>query len=202
MHNNQFKLILASQSPRRRELLGWTFIPFTIVPSTIEEIVSSSNPLDVVTMLAKQKASDIFSSYPNDMILGADTIVVSEGEILGKPKNVDDARKMLLRLSGKTHEVYTGVCLLFQNEEKTFFAKTQVTFREIASDLLEFYLKTEESLDKAGAYGIQGASLGFIEKINGSYSNVVGLPVDLVLEKIEEILFPLYGNNWRLCFQK
>src|SRR5690606_17210525 len=123
MHNNQFKLILASQSPRRRELLGWTFIPFTIVPSTIEEIVSSSNPLDVVTMLAKQKASDIFSSYPNDMILGADTIVVSEGEILGKPKNVDDARKMLLRLSGKTHEVYTGVCLLFQNEEKTFFAK-------------------------------------------------------------------------------
>lgn len=202
MQIDQFKLILASQSPRRRELLAWTFIPFSVIPSTIEEVVSSSDPLTVVKELAYQKATDIFSKHTGDMVLGADTIVVNEKEILGKPKNIDEARVMLQTLSGKTHEVYTGVCLLFKNEKMSFFSKTQVTFRDIASDLLEFYLKTGESLDKAGAYGIQGASLGFIQKIDGSYSNVVGLPVDLVLEKIEEILFPIYGDNWRLCFQK
>lgn len=201
MQIDKFKLILASQSPRRKELLQWTFLPFKIIPSGIDEVMNSSDPIKVVEDLAFQKASDIFNSYPKDMVIGADTIVVNEGKILGKPKDVNEARKMLLSLSGKGHDVYTGVAILFKDHKIIFHAHTKVIFKKIPEDLLELYLATQESLDKAGAYGIQGAALGFIERVEGSYSNVVGLPVDLVLEKIQELLIEKYKESWRLCFQ-
>lgn len=201
MQIDKFKLILASQSPRRKELLQWTFLPFKIIPSGIDEVMTSSDPIKVVEDLAFQKASDIFNSYPKDMVIGADTIVVNEGKILGKPKDVNEARKMLLSLSGKGHDVYTGVAILFKDHKIIFHAHTKVIFKKIPEDLLELYLATQESLDKAGAYGIQGAALGFIERVEGSYSNVVGLPVDLVLEKIQEVLIEKYKESWRLCFQ-
>lgn len=118
--------------------------------------------------------------------------MVLDGEIINKPANVDEARKILKKLSGKTHEVYTGVSFIFKTENKiikhTFFDKTLVTFCSIDHDLLELYLKTGESLDKAGAYGIQGRALGFIEKLDGSYSNVVGFPLDKVLLNLKSIL--------------
>ena len=197
---NKFQLILASASPRRRELLGWTFLPFKIIPSEIEEVIESDIPTEVVESLAKQKAFDIWTKYPDAMVIGADTIVVNEGKILGKPHTKEVARQMLSELSGKSHDVYTGICILWQKEEILFHVHTKVNFLPISEDIMEFYLNTNESLDKAGAYGIQGAALSFIDSIEGSYSNVVGLPVDKVLEKIKTLLMNKIGKSWRECF--
>lgn len=201
---NKFQLILGSQSPRRKELLQWTFIPFKIVTSDIEEVSDKTDVAELVQDLAYQKAKHVYdkviSDYNNPVVLGADTIVVLGDEVLGKPKDREEAQNTLLKLMGKSHDVLTGVCLFHQGGVETFYDKTKVYFDEISDELLELYLDTGESMDKAGSYGIQGAALGFIGRLEGSYSNVVGLPVNLVLKKIKSAL-ELNEKNWRSQFE-
>ena len=202
---NKYQLILGSQSPRRQELLKAIFIPFKIRPSKIEEISYEKKPYAIVEDLAAQKAQAVFSDSKEDnpLVIGSDTIVVFQNEILGKPANVEEAKKTLEKLSGNTHEVLTGVSLKSKNQVKNFHVKTEVSFREISEDLMEFYLQTGESLDKAGAYGIQEHSFGFIGEIKGSYSNVVGLPVDSLLIQLKNFVEQEQGKDisWRELFE-
>lgn len=201
--SNTYHLVLASQSPRRKELLQDCYLPFSIEPSHNDEITKELTPQKIVEDLAKQKAYDVWSStkVKSPFILAADTIVVFENKVLGKPKDREDAAKILMSLSGRTHTVFTGVYLKTQKQEKVFSIATDVTFAHISKDLLHHYLDTEDSLDKAGAYGIQKFSQGFIKEISGSYSNVVGLPVYHVLEEIKNF-FPDKKENgeWRKYF--
>lgn len=202
---NKYKLILGSQSPRRKELLQWTYLPFEIVTCEKEEISDESEVGDLVKDLADQKAQCVFSKvkdrYSNPVVIGADTIVVLNNDIMGKPKDRSEAKEMLLKLKGKTHRVLTGVSIVHLNGVVTFYDETSVSFDNISEDLLELYLDTGESMDKAGAYGIQGAALGFIGKLEGSYSNVVGLPVNLVLSKLQTALNLDGKVNWREQFE-
>lgn len=202
---NKFQLVLGSQSPRRKELLQWIYLPFKIITSDIEEISAESEVADLVQDLADQKAQAVFDSikntYSNPVVIGADTIVVLENQVMGKPKDRLDAKKMLQQLMGKTHRVLTGVSIVHLGGKNTFYDETLVSFDEINDELLELYLDTEESLDKAGAYGIQGAALGFIHKVEGSYSNVVGLPVNLVLKELKSTLNLEEKINWRDQFE-
>jgi septum formation protein len=190
----KYNLYLASNSPRRKELLQWSYLPFQVEVSGIDENSRFTEPHEYVMDLAFQKAQNVFHklNLDNAFVIGADTTVVLDGEIINKPANQDEARKILKKLSAKTHTVYTGVSFIFKNEKGTithnFFDKTYVTFSHINDDLLELYLNTGESLDKAGAYGIQGRALGFIEKLDGSYSNVVGFPLDKVIFNLKSIL--------------
>lgn len=204
MEMSNYQLVLGSGSPRRKELLAALYLPFTIKVSDIDEITEATKPDDVVKDLALLKGRDILSLYgqKSDIILAADTIVVLDDKILGKPQDVDDAREMLKSLSGKTHSVLTGVALLSHETEVCFYEESQVTFREISDDLLELYLATGESLDKAGAYGIQSKALAFIEKLDGSYSNVVGLPLDRVLIELKKFIGVENDTNtkWRELF--
>lgn len=190
------KIILASQSPRRRELLTQIGLEYEVCPSTVEEIVTETNPVDIVKSLSLQKAMDVeekkMAECPTEalLVIGADTIVVYDNKILGKPKNEDDAVAMLTMLQGKTHSVYTGVTLIFvQNgveEVESFAEETQVTMYPMTQEEILWYVGTKEPMDKAGAYGIQGYCARFIEKIHGDYNNVVGLPVGRIYQMIRE----------------
>jgi septum formation protein len=207
LSKKKFSLILGSQSPRRKELLSWINIPFTIATADLDEISHETQPSDVAIDLASQKAHAVFekiqSSYSSPFVISSDTIVVLDGKIYGKPKDKEDARLILSELSGQVHQVITGVSFLFIDSdsgklrEHLFFDTTEVTFSEITPDLMDSYIATGDSLDKAGAYGIQGPSLTFISKVNGSYSNVVGFPLDKVVNELKIIL----GNNWRSHFK-
>ena len=203
MEKIKYKLILGSQSPRRKELLRASFINFDIITSNIEEISHKEEISEIVMDLANQKASAVLDKcrgeYENPLVLGSDTIVVIENEILGKPKSRSEAREMLLKLSGKKHKVLTGVSLVSLNKTIQFFDETIVEFEDITEDLMELYLDTEESMDKAGAYGIQAFALAFIKRVEGSYSSVVGLPVNLVIQKLKE--FNMGNTNWRDSFE-
>ncbi len=212
MQNKKVQFILGSASPRRKELLQWTYIPFQILTSDFEEHSEEPIITDFVMDLASQKARDVLSKisklnkYSCPMVLGSDTIVSIDDQVLGKPKSREQARDMLKMLESREHKVFTGVCINFNNNEYKFFDETTVMFSKITDDLMELYLDTGESMDKAGAYGIQGAALGFIEKVSGSYSNVVGLPVNLVLEHIKKILnenkiCDVTDENWRAVFE-
>lgn len=202
---NKFQLILGSQSPRRKELLQWIYVPFKIITSDIEEVSDVSEVTDLVQDLADQKAQSVFESikeeYSNPVVIGADTIVVLGNQVMGKPKDRAEAKQMLQKLMGKTHRVLTGVSIIHLDGKNTFYDETQVSFEEINDELLELYLDTGESLDKAGSYGIQGAALGFIHKVEGSYSNVVGLPVNLVLKELKSTLNLEGKTNWREQFE-
>lgn len=210
MPNHSCQLILGSASPRRKELLNWTWLPFKVVVSDAEEVCSATDPEEYVVELAKLKARDVFekcqSSCDFPIIVGSDTVVVSEGKVLEKPKSKDHAREMLQSLSGKRHHVYTAVAIVHPQGESAFFERTEVEFDEIDPDLLELYLGTGESMDKAGSYGIQGAALAFIGSVSGSYSNVVGLPVNKTLHKLKETVLSIWpeltDENWRSCFDK
>lgn len=190
MQCDSIKLILASASPRRKELIKGCFLNYEVQAADIDEDLPYDSPVELVEKLSKLKAKAVLEerSDENVLVIGSDTIVVLEDQVLGKPKNKDEAREMLKLLSGKTHEVLTGVALLSLDKEIVFYEKTSVKFTAISEDLLELYLDTGESLDKAGAYGIQGNALSFIEKVNGSYSNVVGLPVDRLLVEIKNFV--------------
>ena len=204
MQKTSFQLILGSASPRRKELLERTFLPFNIITSDAPEVSDKTQPAEYVEDLAKLKARDVFSKLPaNSIVLGSDTVVSSEGRILEKPKDVNHAREVLKSLSGKAHEVYTGVCLVTKDKERVYSIKTSVRFADIPDDLLELYLKTGDSLDKAGAYGIQGMGLCFIDSIDGSYSNVVGLPLSHTLREIESLVKEVNPEieDWRSCFE-
>ncbi len=181
---NNMKLILASASPRRRELLGRLGLDFAVCPSDAEEKITKTEPAEVVMELAAQKAMAVaatFEKEENLLFLGADTIVVQAGAILGKPKDEEVAFRMLTALSGATLQVYTGVCLLERCKEAErshcFFEKTDVTFYPMTEEEIWAYIETKDPFDKAGAYGIQGPCGKHIAAIKGDYNNVVGLRI-------------------------
>jgi septum formation protein len=179
------KLILASKSPRRSDLLEKAGLTFSIVPSDFDESsVAMSDPESYVKRLARSKAIDISKKYPDSWVLGADTIVLIDDSILGKPGSKDEARSMLKQLSGKTHQVITGYCLCCQtkNDIISETVKTDVRFKTLSDSEIEWYIQTGEPFDKAGAYAIQGIGTFLVKSINGSYANVVGLPVCEVIE--------------------
>ncbi|MBT8356532.1 MAG: septum formation inhibitor Maf [Desulfobacterales bacterium] len=178
-------LILASSSPRRKYLLKQAGLDFTVIPSNFDEnSVSLTTPETYVKVLAEAKATDVSVSYPDSWIIGADTIVVIDGKILGKPDSKDHARTMLKSLSGKTHQVYTGYCICCSGKERSFSntVKTDVLFKKLSDNEIEWYINTPEPFDKAGAYAIQGLGTFIVRSIKGSYTNVVGLPVCEVIE--------------------
>lgn len=174
-------LILASSSPRRAELLRAAGIPFEIMPVQVDEsVLRLEPPGDHVRRLAREKADRVFETNPTAVVLAADTIVHVGGEIMGKPRNPDDAERMLRLLSGREHEVLTGVAIVARRGTAVEVARTRVWFTPLTESEIAEYVATGEPLDKAGAYGIQGLGSRFVDRIQGSYSNVVGLPVALV----------------------
>jgi septum formation protein len=171
-------LILASASPRREELLRLIAPDFEIVPADTDEALPLGIlPDEAVRLLAVRKARAVFAKRPHDVVIGADTVVVVDGAILGKPEDAAGAVRMLLRLSGRTHTVKTGVCVLAPGLEHVFVESTDVEFAEITQDEAKAYAATGEPLDKAGAYAIQGGAAKFALRISGDYSNIVGLPL-------------------------
>ena len=174
------QFILASASPRRKELLNRLELPFEIIPSSVEENYSNGMaPPEMAKRWALEKARDVAAAHPETIVVGADTIVVLEGNILGKPKDSSEAAVMLRKLSNKSHTVHTGVALVQKSNEAviSFVESTEVTFFELDETLISSYVATGSPLDKAGAYGIQDGSACFVEKVNGCYHNVVGFPV-------------------------
>lgn len=170
-------LILASKSPRRKELLSLITTDFEIIPATGEENADPALSPDIfVQELAKQKALEIAASHPDDVIIGADTVVAAKGEILGKPKDKNDAYRMLAMLSGTSHSVFTGVAVVKNGEIHSFTEETRVKFFPLSEKEIENYIASGEPFDKAGAYGIQDAGALLVEGIDGDYYNVMGLP--------------------------
>jgi septum formation protein len=179
------KIILASQSPRRRYLLERAGLEFAVIPSRLDEAsVNAETADDYVRELAQAKAMDIARMHPDSWIIGADTVVVAEGRILGKPDSTAQARDMLRRLSGRMHQVLTGYCICRLTGNRLFsdVVRTDVLFKTLTDDEIEWYIRTGEPFDKAGAYAIQGIGTFLVKRINGSYTNVVGLPVCEVVE--------------------
>ena len=174
-------LILASASPRRAELLRNAGIAFSVDPAHVpEQPLENEPPQDYAKRLAREKARAVLARHPQDAVLGADTIVVIGGRVLEKPLDTDDAARMLRALSGRTHEVITGVCLAAAGFERTQAESTRVTFAELSDQEIAGYVATGEPMDKAGAYAIQGIASRWAVRIEGCYFNVVGLPVPLV----------------------
>jgi septum formation protein len=178
--------ILASASPRRKELLSQILDNFDVIPAKGEEKVNVSLfPEDIASALAEQKSDEIFKLFPSSVVIGCDTIVVFGGEILGKPKNKEDAAATLKNLSGKTHYVITGVCIQNKHKKLVKYEKTEVRFNVLSDDFIKIYVDSGSPLDKAGSYGIQDE--GIVNSYFGSYTNVVGLPVTLVKKMLEEL---------------
>lgn len=183
-----YRYILASASPRRSELLAQVGMKFEVIKSDLEEVVTSNEPEQVVIELSKQKAQDVYSglkSIDNTVVIGADTIVFSEGSILGKPRDEKDAFEMIRSLSGKSHYVYTGVTLIIDGSAVSFAEKTRVDVYPMADKEILEYIKSGEPMDKAGAYGIQGLFAAYIKGIEGDYNNVVGLPVGRICQELK-----------------
>lgn len=183
------KVILASASPRRKELLQEIIKEFTVCPSSFDESSVNAHlpPRKLVKELAKGKALAVYFSGNTDaVVLGSDTVVALKNKVLGKPKTQEEAREMLTALSGKTHAVYTGVCVIAQGKIRTRACKTLVKFNDLSPSFIEEYIKSGSPMDKAGAYGIQDG--GLVKKIRGSYTNVVGLPVELVKKMMKGVL--------------
>lgn len=178
------ELILASASPRRRELLA-EIAKFTVEPSRFEEKAEGLSAEQTAAYFAEGKAKEVLSRFPNALVLGADTVVSLDGSILGKPKSREHAAEMLRALSGRTHEVVTGVCLTGRGFCKTRAVKTRVEFYPLGEELIARYVNSGLPMDKAGAYGIQDG-YPLVKAYLGSYTNVVGLPVDEVRQLIHE----------------
>lgn len=172
-------IVLASKSPRRQQLLKQITEDFIIdVSDVIEKIPSNCKKQTVPIHLAKQKAVDVFKRHEDDIVIGADTIVLVNDEILGKPKDKDDVKRMITMLNDNTHEVITGVCIKTKEYCKTFKVVTKVTFKKMSEEEINDYCKLDSVYDKAGAYAIQEDAGKYIESIEGDYNNVVGFPVD------------------------
>ncbi len=184
-------LILASKSPRRSRILSSVGYDFSIIPSEFDESrVSLDNPRRGIETISFEKANQVFSTLPpvtklGSVVLGADTIVVSDGKVLLKPTDEKNAKEMLTNLSGKKHQVYTSVSLVSASMTETFTEKTDVYFYELTEQQIDDYIATREPMDKAGAYGIQGIGSLLVEKIHGDYFNVVGLPIARVARSLE-----------------
>ena len=186
-------LILASNSPRRKELLSLITTDFTVRSADVDETLPEGiSPENAVVCLSELKAKAVYNGV--DTVLGADTVVVLDGEILGKPRDDDEAYSMLRALSGRKHLVYTGVTILNPKKSNSFFRETEVYFNELSDEEIWDYIRTGECRDKAGAYGIQGYGSRFVSKINGDYFNVVGLPVSSVYRSLRDIR-RLVDNN-------
>jgi septum formation protein len=180
--------VLASSSPRRQELLKLLLADFEVVPSDVDEsIVTAEQPETMVARLAREKALAVQQRRRSACIVSADTVVVCEEEILGKPASHEQARSMLRKLSGKTHQVLTGVCLLHEDTFLVECSTTDVTFCRLTEQEIENYLKTGEPFDKAGAYAIQGLGARFVERIDGCHFNVVGLPVSRLYQMMKRL---------------
>ena len=182
-------IILASASPRRQELLSIICDNFKIEPSDVDETVDKSVPIESIPeMLALKKAEHIHrNNHYNDIVVGCDTGVFLDDKVLGKPADKSDAFRMLKSLSGRTHKVITGCAILYKHEVITFSQVTKVTFYELSDNEINGYISTNEPMDKAGAYGIQGKGSVLVKEIHGDYFNVVGLPVSLLNKKLKEL---------------
>ena len=181
---NSSTLILASASPRRAELLRAAGLTFAIRPADVDESVRAGElPREYVLRLAREKAHAVVRA-PGELVLAADTTVVVDEEILAKPEDAADATRMLRLLAGRSHEVLTGVCLAQSDQSDARVATTIVEFAPMTDDEIAWYVASGEPMDKAGAYGIQGRASRFVVRLNGSYTNVVGLPVALVHEML------------------
>lgn len=184
------KIILASASPRRRQLLKQIGLSFRVIPSLVDEdSINCRDPLANVQAIALHKARDVAARVKEGIVIGADTQVIADGEVLGKPKDEADAARMISKLSGKTHRVITGVALVNVETlfEETWAETTSVTFRELSEDEKTAYVESGEPMGKAGAYGIQGRAAAFVERIEGCYFNVVGLPLAKLAQKLRKL---------------
>ena len=186
------KLILASASPRRKELLGKVGMEFEIIPAKGEEVITKSLPWEVVEELSYQKAKEIADLQDEDcIIIGSDTIVAKDEKIMGKPKNEEDAFSMLSEIAGNVHQVYTGVTLIRTGKNPkviTFSEKTDVYLYPMSAEEINAYIATKDPMDKAGAYGIQGDFAIHVKGIEGDYYNVVGLPIGKVYQELKQLL--------------
>lgn len=207
----EYQLILASSSPRRRDFLEKMGLSFTIVKPDIDESrLDGENPDIYVQRMAREKAEVIAQAYPQSVVLAADTIVVCRDEILGKPRNREDAKRILRTLSGKTHEVLTAVAIRLRDSlsnghaelilGQDLLVKTRVTFAPLTEELIDTYVASGECDDKSGAYAVQGVGAMFIEKVEGSVSSVVGLPVCQVRDMLSKFGFypqTVNANQWK-----
>ncbi|ASA77876.1 Maf-like protein [Thermococcus sp. 5-4] len=180
-------LVLASASPRRREILARFIREFEVIPSRASEECDLENPAEYALELARRKAREVYGRV-GGTVIGADTVVSIDGHILGKPGSKEEAFEMLRLLSGKVHRVTTGYCIIHEGMEISGVVITEVKFRELDDDIIETYIETGEPMDKAGAYGIQGKAGLFVEWIRGDYYNVVGFPLEIVW-KLRELGF-------------
>ena len=187
------KIILASKSPRRKEILETMGVEFEIDVADVDESVDESlSPLEAVCEISKRKAKAVSQRHTGEkIIISADTVVVIDGRIIGKPKDKEDAFNILKGLSGKTHEVYTGFTIFGNGKSKTDYEVTKVHFKELCDEDIKRYIETGEPMDKAGAYGIQQKGNLFVEYIHGDYYNVVGFPISKICVTIKE----LFGIN-------
>lgn len=185
IYNVTMELILASNSPRRRELLSKLNYAFSVIPSVGEETSTAKLPVDIAKELANRKALEVFKTHPDAVVIGCDTVVELDGQLLGKPKDVADAKQMLTALSGKTHLVHTGVCIVHKLGVWLFADTTEVVFDNLSDKQIDDYIATGSPMDKAGAYGIQDS--GFVSHIVGSYDNVVGFPTERVAVILQTI---------------
>lgn len=185
------KIVLASASPRRLELLRQIGIEPEVIASHVEEKVTSDEPAQVVMELSKQKAEDVAAKEkPGTLVIGSDTVVAADGKILGKPKSHEEAEQMIRSLAGKTHQVYTGVCVVVRGETDqvlSFYDETEVEVYPMAEDEIKAYAAMEEPMDKAGAYAVQGYFARYIKGIRGSYANVMGLPVSRLYQEMKKL---------------
>ena len=188
------KIILASGSQRRKELLLQIGIVPEIIVSHVEEKITSDVPAEVVMSLAEQKAVDVAKEMPEGtVILGSDTVVAADGKILGKPKSHEEAYEMIRRLAGRSHQVYTGVCLVKKGPEGeadtvvSFYDETDVNVSPMTEKEIREYADSEEPMDKAGSYAVQGFFARYIDGLKGSYANVMGLPVHLVYQELKKL---------------
>ncbi len=187
-------IVLASASPRRSELLKQIGLEFRVCVSNAEEVIHHKEPSEVVKELSVQKAAAVYELLLGrqeacDLIIGADTVVACDGKILGKPETKEDAVGMLRLLQGRSHEVYTGVCLIHgrTGARKSFFEETKVVFCPMTEEEITEYVNTKDCMDKAGSYGIQGFCARYIKGIEGDYNNVVGLPVCRLYQEIKSM---------------
>ena len=181
-------VILASQSPRRRELLEKCSIPFQVDAADIDETIDNNNDLaDEIKKLAERKAQEVFKRHLDDIVIAADTIVTIDHEVLGKPKNDDDAKRMLRRLSDRTHQVITGLCIMSADKKYSVFSISEVTFAKMDEKEIDAYIATGETRDKAGAYAIQGYGSRYITGIRGDFYSIMGLPVSIVYQQLKHI---------------
>ena len=178
-------LILVSQSPRRRELMELLRTPYqTASPKKNETLNLELNIIDQIQELAKDKVLSVINEYPNSVLIGADTVIVLDGEILGKPQDEEDAFKMLKSLSNRTHEVITGVYMASGNHEMTFYSASKVTFYEMSDEEIQSYVDTKEPMGKSGSYSIQGGASLFLKHIDGDHNAIMGLNIGTIYQHL------------------